>query len=133
MTQRIHISLRVSDLDRAVRFYGAMFGREPSKRFDDYANFRFDEPPIHLALVPDASGAHAGDAPGALPHYGVELGSHEALAAWRRRAEEAGLAPRSEEDVTCCYARADKFWLADPDGNAWEFWVRRADAPVMEQ
>jgi hypothetical protein len=43
----------------------------------------------------------------------------------------AGLTPRIEETVTCCYAVADKFWLKDPDGNEWEFWVRHEEADRM--
>ena len=44
------------------------------------------------------------------------------------RVAEHVLVPHLEEEaVTCCYAIADKFWLADPDGNAWEFWVRHDD------
>ena len=38
------------------------------------------------------------------------------------------MTPRVEEQVTCCYAVADKWWAADPDGNEWEFWVRSDEA-----
>jgi hypothetical protein len=27
---------------------------------------------------------------------------------------------------------ADKFWLKDPDGHAWEFWVHIAEADRMQ-
>ena len=33
-----------------------------------------------------------------------------------------------EEGVTCCYAKQDKFWVTDPDGNAWEFYLFLSDA-----
>ena len=38
---------------------------------------------------------------------------------------------RVEEQVTCCYAVANKFWLTDPDGHEWEFWVRTDEADSM--
>jgi catechol 2,3-dioxygenase-like lactoylglutathione lyase family enzyme len=121
MTSRPHINLTVSDLDRAVRFYSAMLGTAPTKTKADYANFRLQEPPIHLALQRGAR-----PVPGTM-HFGIELFDDRDLAAWRRRAESAGLLPVDERAVTCCYALADKFWLRDPDGHAWEFWVRKAD------
>jgi hypothetical protein len=27
---------------------------------------------------------------------------------------------REEKDVSCCYARSDKYWVTDPAGVAWE-------------
>jgi hypothetical protein len=33
--------------------------------------------------------------------------------------------------VSCCYAVQDKVWVTDPDGNAWEVFVVKADAEVM--
>jgi len=30
--------------------------------------------------------------------------------------------------VTCCYAKADKFWVRDADGLAWEMYAFLADA-----
>lgn len=130
---RIHISLPVTNLDQSLAFYGTVLGQPASKVRDDYANFRLDAPPLHLALV--LSGA-SGDSPaarasGSPHHFGVELPDHDQLGAWRARAAEAGLAMRVEDDVTCCYARADKFWVSDPDGHEWEFWVRTADADAM--
>jgi catechol 2,3-dioxygenase-like lactoylglutathione lyase family enzyme len=127
MRTRIHVSLGVSDLDRSVAFYSTLFGAEPTKRREDYANFRLDEPALHLALV-HAPGAPKKDTP---EHFGVELFEDDDLAGWQRRLEEAGLSLRTEEQVTCCYAVADKFWAADPDGNEWEFWVRAAEAEAM--
>lgn len=131
---RIHISIPVSNLEQSLAFYSAVLGQPASKTRDDYANFRLNAPPLHLALVQSrASGdapAHALDGP---RHFGVELPDHDQLGAWRARAAEAGLAMRVEDDITCCYARADKFWVSDPDGHQWEFWVRTADADTMHE
>jgi hypothetical protein len=30
-----------------------------------------------------------------------------------------------EKGVTCCYARADKFWVRDADGMPWEMYFSR--------
>ncbi|MEN0067885.1 MAG: ArsI/CadI family heavy metal resistance metalloenzyme [Myxococcota bacterium] len=125
---RVHISLPVEAIDRSVPFYEALFGQTVTKRRDDYANFRLDTPAIMLALVKGtANPDHANGA----RHYGVELPDGDALAAFQTRAEAAGLPIRIEEQVTCCYAVADKFWTTDPDGHEWELWVRTADADSM--
>ena len=52
---RIHISLNVSSLENSVNFYSRLFGLSASKTKDAYANFRLDEPPIHLALKESGS------------------------------------------------------------------------------
>jgi catechol 2,3-dioxygenase-like lactoylglutathione lyase family enzyme len=128
MRTRVHLNLEVADLDPSIAFYTRLFGAGPTKVRADYANWRLDEPALHLALV-----AHPGRGkPRSGEHFGVELFEAEALKDWRARAEAAGLALRVEEQVTCCYAVADKWWAADPDGNEWEFWVRSAEAERLK-
>ena len=129
MTQRVHISVPSSDLEASIAFYRELFGTEPSKRRDDYANFRLDLPPIHLAIVADPGRAAA---PADRHHFGIELPDSETFDAWAARLEAAGLVRRRETDETCCYARADKAWLADPDGHAWELWVRTGEADSLK-
>lgn len=129
MKTRIHIGLAVSDLEASKRFYAALFGKAPTKVKDDYANWRLDEPALHLALV-EAPQHAKGDNP--VRHFGVELFADNDLKGWRERVAQAGLTLRDEEEVVCCYAKSDKFWAKDPDGNEWEFWVRLEEADAMK-
>jgi catechol 2,3-dioxygenase-like lactoylglutathione lyase family enzyme len=46
-----HISLDIADLDASVHFYSAVFATKSMKQRGDYANFRLEELPLHLALV----------------------------------------------------------------------------------
>ena len=126
---RVHINLNVADLDRSIAFYTRLFGAGPAKLRGDYANWRLDEPGLHLALVSRPGFEKQGRG----EHFGIELQDNELLGRWRGQAEAAGLALRIEEQVTCCYAVANKFWAADPDGNEWEFWVRSGDAESMHE
>lgn len=129
MKTRIHISLPVSNLDASKAFYSRLFGTAPTKEKPDYANWRLDTPALHLALVcaPQASdGSHT------TRHFGVELFEDADLHEWRVRVLQAGMEVRDEEEVVCCYAKADKFWAKDPDGNEWEFWVRSQEAESMK-
>lgn len=128
MDTRVHISLEVSDLKRSVEFYSKLFGREPTKIKTDYANFRMEAPQLHLALVHNP---RRGPEPASNRHYGIELFADDRLQAWLKDAESRGLQTRIEEQTTCCYAVADKFWSRDPDGHEWEFWVRHGEADEM--
>jgi len=124
---RVQLALNVSDIDAAVEFYGRMFGAEPAKRRPGYANFALTEPPLKLVLI------EAPQAAGTLNHLGVELASSADVVEAQGRLAEAGLAPKPELDVTCCYARQDKVWATDPDGLGWEHYTVLADATVMQQ
>lgn len=128
METRVHISLEVSDIQKSIAFYSALFQREPSKVRADYANFRMEGPDLHLALVhvPNLKTEKV-----VSRHYGVELFSDDKLKLWLESAKRTGIKPRIEEEVTCCYAVANKFWAQDPDGNEWEFWVRKGEADSM--
>ncbi len=65
-------------------------------------------------------------------HFGVQVATAADVAEARRRFEAAGLVTAAEEDTACCYALQDKVWIEDPDGNAWEVFVVKGDAPVMK-
>ena len=123
---RMHVALNVADLDRSVAFYEALFDRPPVKRRPDYAKFTLDEPALVFSLNP----VRPGVGPDRLSHLGFEVASSAALDQARGRLTQAGFALREEHATTCCYAVQDKFWIADPDGNEWEFYELLADAPV---
>ena len=60
---------------------------------------------------------------GSLNHLGILVPDTDQVLAAKNRLEAAGLVTFSEENVTCCYARQDKIWVRDPDGNAWEVYA----------
>lgn len=112
----VHISLNVSNLDRSVDFYSRLFG-EPAKLKTDYAKFVTENPVIHLAMQPALASAPPA---GALSHLGIRVETDAEVRRWRDRVQERGLPFEDEINTTCCYARQDKFWVTDPDGNRWE-------------
>jgi catechol 2,3-dioxygenase-like lactoylglutathione lyase family enzyme len=48
---RLQLALNVDDLDTSVAFYSKLFGTEPAKLRDGYANFAVAEPPLKLILI----------------------------------------------------------------------------------
>ncbi len=119
MASAVHVSLNVSDLEKAVEFYRGLFG-EPRKLRSDYAKFVSADPEIHLALQP---GRTRGGPAGALSHFGIRVETTEEVRRRRRDLEARGLACEEEEPRECCYALQEKFWLTDPDGNRWEVYT----------
>jgi catechol 2,3-dioxygenase-like lactoylglutathione lyase family enzyme len=122
---RVQLAINVGDLDRAVDFYGKLFGVEPAKRRPGYANFAVADPPLKLVLI---EGEGRG---GSLNHLGVEVFSTDEVVSETSRLAGEGLATRTEEQVSCCYAVQNKVWVTDPDGAPWEVYTVLADAPNL--
>ena len=122
-----HLSLNVSSIDASVAFYERAFGVKATKRRPGYAKFDLAAPLLNLTMQEaPRTGVNAS-------HFGVQVESSEDVAEARRAFESAGLATFTEDDVTCCYALQDKVWVEDPDGNAWEVFVVKADAQTMHE
>src|SRR4051794_8034017 len=120
---KMHLSINVTNLERSLAFYEAFFGMPPHKVRPGYANFDLEEPPLKFAMNqhPIQPGI------GALSHLGFQVPSAAHVEAAKERLKAAGLATFDETDTTCCYARQDKVWAHDPDGNAWEIYVLTDD------
>lgn len=120
-----HVSLNVSDIERSVVFYEKAFAVSASKRRPGYAKFDLQEPSLNLTLVQaPRTGVNAS-------HFGVQVAGSDDVAQAQARFESVGLKTFSEENTSCCYAVQDKVWIEDPDGNSWEVFVVKGDAPVM--
>ncbi|MBW3623826.1 MAG: VOC family protein [Armatimonadetes bacterium] len=115
---KTHLSLNVSDVEKSVAFYEAFFGVPAHKRRPGYANFDLSSPALKLALQenPPCCG-------GTLNHLGIQVATLDQVQGARDRLKAAGLASFDERDTTCCYARQEKVWVQDPDGNKWEVYV----------
>jgi catechol 2,3-dioxygenase-like lactoylglutathione lyase family enzyme len=123
MTSRVQLALRVPDLAESVAFYTKLFGTQPAKLRDGYANFAIAEPPLKLVLIEGTAGETT-----RMDHLGVEVETTEAVHAATARLGEAGLSTDVENDTTCCYAVQDKVWVHGPGREPWEVYVVKADA-----
>jgi len=123
MANTFHVSLNVKSIPEAVARYRKILGAEPAKLRTDYAKFELSDPPLILSL-------NLGGAPGTVGHLGIRYADSDDVASELKRAEGEALEPYRQEGVTCCYAKADKFWVRDSDGMAWEMYKFLADADV---
>jgi catechol 2,3-dioxygenase-like lactoylglutathione lyase family enzyme len=121
---RPHLALTVSDVERSLAFYRALFGTDPAKVRPGYAKFELAEPALNFTLN---EGARSDDL-GAFNHAGIQVSSTDEVLMTRMRLQNAGLATFEEMDTTCCYARQDKIWVTAPDGESWEVFVTHEDA-----
>ena len=121
-----HVSLNVSNIDASVAFYEKAFGVAATKRRPGYAKFDLESPSLNLTMAEaPRTGVNAS-------HFGVQVATTEDVIEAKGRFEAEGLKTFTEEDTACCYAVQDKVWVEDPDGNSWEVFVVKADAPVMK-
>src|SRR5262244_1533252 len=102
---RVQLALNVDDIEEAVAFYSKLFNTEPAKRRPGYANFAIADPPLKLVLIEGIG------EPGTLNHIGVEMSSTGEVTTEGVRLTNLGFDLRHEENVTCCYAVQDKFWI----------------------
>ena len=123
---RIQLALNVDDLETSIAFYSALFDVRPAKRRPGYANFAVTEPPLKLVLIENPGQG------GSINHLGVEVADTDTVDATQTRLASAGLASVDERDVTCCYAKQDKFWVEGaPDRERWEVYTVLADSETF--
>ena len=115
---KAHLALNVRNVEKSIEFYERLLDLKPSKVRTGYAKFDVSNPPLNLTLNQVQFGER-----GALSHLGIQVSSTEDVLSVRQRWADAGLTTREEMQTNCCYAKQDKVWVSDPDGNEWEVFV----------
>ena len=115
-----HVALYVADIEEAVARYRKILGIEPAKVRRDYAKFEIADPPTILSL-------NVGGTPGTLSHLGIRYPSTGDVASEKVRTRNAEVEFLEQRGATCCYAKADKYWVRDRDGVPWEMYTVLAD------
>jgi len=112
--KRIHVGLKVSDIEKAVIFYTRLFGMKPSLLRSDYAKWMLDDPLLNFSVDIHGEGL-VGSA-----HFGVQVNGNEELEKERVRIDEVGLSREDQNNLICGYQLQHKSWVEDPDGLMWE-------------
>lgn len=122
--KRLHVHVGVNDLAPSVRFYSTLFGAEPTVLKTDYAKWMLDDPRVNFAI---SSGQHAAKG---IEHLGIQVENTDELAQVYDRLKAADSPVLEEGATTCCYAKSEKSWIADPDGVVWEAFYTNGEATV---
>lgn len=122
--KRMHVHVGVRSLDVSIRFYSTLFGARPNIIKADYAKWMLEDPRVNFAI---SAGHH--EVKG-IEHLGIQVESSEELTEVYGRLQAADRPVLNEGATTCCYAKSEKSWIADPDGVVWETFFTSGDATV---
>jgi catechol 2,3-dioxygenase-like lactoylglutathione lyase family enzyme len=122
--KRFHVHVGVSDLDDSIAFYSTLFAAQPTVLKPDYAKWMLDDPRVNFAI---SAGRH--EARG-IEHLGIQVEDPGELAEVYGRLKAADRPLLEEGRTTCCYAKSEKSWIADPDGVMWEAFFTDGEATV---
>ena len=120
---KTHLSLYVKDIQKTKAFYQTFFGMEATKEKEGYLKFNIESPALVISFLEDPLKAQR--LPG---HLGFQVDSMEELKVWHDTVRAKGYQTLEEMQTNCCYALQDKFWINDPDENAWEVYVFHQDS-----
>lgn len=122
--KRFHVHVGVSDLDASIAFYSGLFGEAPTVTKSDYAKWLLEDPRINFAIS-QKCGADKG-----IEHLGLQAEDENELKEVYGRLKSAQGPVMEEGATTCCYAKSEKSWIADPDGVVWEAFLTTGDSTV---
>ncbi len=121
--KRLHVHMSAEDLAQSVRFYSTHFAAEPAVFKSDYAKWMLDDPRVNFAI--SARAAEKG-----LDHFGIQVETESELDEVYDRLQKADQPALEEGATTCCYAKSEKAWIADPQGILWETFLTTGESTV---
>jgi catechol 2,3-dioxygenase-like lactoylglutathione lyase family enzyme len=122
--KRLHVHVSVDDLAQSIRFYSTLFATEPSVTKSDYAKWMLEDPRVNFAIS-----TQAGRASG-ISHLGIQAEDESELGEVYDRLSRAERPIVEAKNATCCYAKSDKQWIADPQGVPWETFLTYGESTV---
>ena len=121
--KRLHVHVGVEDLAQSIRFYSTLFATEPTVVKKDYAKWMLEDPRVNFAI--STVSGHIG-----VSHLGIQAEDETELADVYDRLSRAERPIVEAKATTCCYARSDKQWIADPQGVPWETFLTYGEATI---
>ena len=121
--KRFHVHVGVTDLQQSIQFYSTLFAAEPTVLKDDYAKWQLDDPRVNFAISTQARKQ-------GVDHLGIQAENGAELEDLGARLAQADIAVAEQKNVSCCYAKGDKYWTVDPQGIPWESFHTLGSAPV---
>ena len=122
--KRLHVHVSVADLDQSIRFYSTLFATPPTVKKPDYAKWMLDDPRVNFAIS-----THNGRSAG-VDHLGIQVEDGSELQEVYGRLKQAEGPTFEEGKTTCCYAKSEKSWIADPQGVTWETFLTTGESTV---
>ena len=124
--KRLHVHVSVDDLAQSIQFYSTLFAAQPTVVKSDYAKWMIDDPRVNFAI---STGRRPGQGAG-FSHLGIQAEDENELAEVYDRLSRAERPIVEQQGTTCCYAKSDKQWIADPQGVPWETFFTYGESTV---
>lgn len=119
--KRLHVHVSVEDLAKSIQFYSTLFAAEPTVTKGDYAKWMLDDPRVNFAISQR-------DSETGIRHLGIQVEDRAELADVYSRLQRAEAPILEEGATTCCYAKSEKSWVADPQGIQWETFLTTGES-----
>ena len=121
--KRLHIHVRVNDLNESIDFYNALFNTTASVVKSDYAKWMLEDPRVNFAIS-------TGHSQSGIEHLGIQAENEGELKEVYAHMENAKGKILEEGETVCCYAKSQKSWITDPQGINWEVFYTHGNATV---
>ena len=121
--KRLHVHMSVEDIAQSVKFYSTLFATGPAVIKPDYAKWMLEDPRVNFAISTYSS------KPG-VDHLGIQVETADELQDVYGRLQKADRPVLEEGATTCCYAKSEKSWIADPQGVSWETFLTSGTSTV---
>jgi len=120
--KRLHVHMSVENIAQSVKFYSTLFAAAPAVTKPDYAKWMLEDPRVNFAISTHGK-------PG-LDHLGIQAETADELHEVYSRLQKADRPVLEEGETTCCYAKSEKSWIADPQGVSWETFLTSGASTV---
>lgn len=127
---KVHISLNVTNVNESQKFYESFLKTLANKVRSGYVNFDLNDPTLKLAIQKRRS-FQIGQ--GKVSHLGIQVPTPKDVDTTINRLSDEGFYIKEEKDEVCCFAKQDKVWVQDPDGNRWEVYAVTDEMKFVEE
>ena len=110
---KLHVSMKVSELETAVKFYSTLFGQEPVVVREGYAKWDVDNPAVNFVV-------ESGHDSLGFDHIGIQASDEDELVNLAERMKDTGGPFLDVQQTNCCFAKMEKAWVRGPSNEPWE-------------
>ena len=110
---KLHVSMRVEELDKAVEFYSTLFNCQPVVVRENYAKWDVENPAVNFVI-------EAGRESTGFDHIGIQVENDVELDDLATRMKRTGGPFLDVASTDCCYARMEKAWVRGLANEPWE-------------
>ncbi len=121
--KRLHINVKVQDLETSIAFYEGLFASKPTVLKSDYAKWMLDDPLVNFSI--NLSNEESG-----IEHLGIQVDTEPERNELFNRLDKIEGKQFKEGETVCCYAQSTKSWIADPQGVSWEIFQTHGASEV---